>query len=92
MPDPLIESATLEMQIGFRLQWESETDTYILLYPGGLETLDSLSTAILVCCDGAHTLVDIANEINAVFPGEEARSRIYKFINAAYQNGWIVTY
>ncbi len=90
MPDPLIESATLEIQLGFRLQWEASIDAYILLYPGGLETLDRLATEILICCDGAHTLNDIVNELKTRFPGDEARSRIYEFISAAYQNGWIV--
>ena len=92
MTDQLANSVILEIHSGFRLQWEEGINAYILLSPGGLETLDRLSSEILLHCDGIHTLNEIINVISQKSYEADIRTQIINIVKTACSNGWIVAH
>ncbi len=92
MTGQLTNSVILEIHSGFRLQWEEGINAYILLSPGGLETLNRLSSEILLLCDGIHTLNEIVDVISQKFYDAYIRTQIINIVKTACSNGWIVVH
>lgn len=73
----------------FRLQWETEQDAYVLLYPEGMVKLNPSAGQILVRCDGTRELDDIISELEALFNAHDLAADVYRFLDHARQRGWV---
>ena len=75
---------------GFRLNWDEEEQTYVLLYPEGMIVLDEEDSEVLQRCSGTKTIADIIKELESVYPQLNANHPIQGPLEQAIQNGWVV--
>lgn len=73
----------------YRFQWEEVQDCFVILYPEGMIKLSQSAGAIMNHCDGSKTIAEIITELQEKFQIKNIENDIYKFIEAAYENGWI---
>lgn len=73
----------------FRFQWEEAQGCYVLLYPEGMVRLNSSAGEILKRCSGEMDISAIIRDLNTQFPGTDLETDVRKFLEAAYDNGWI---
>jgi len=74
---------------GHRLQWESQLQHYILLYPEGLVKLNASAAYIFRLCDGKNSVQDILSILNGRFPDREVDRDVIHFLMVAYEKGWL---
>ena len=73
----------------YRLQWESQQDAYVLLYPEGMVKLNPSAGQILVRCDGTRELDEIITELEDLFNAQDLAADVYWFLDHARQRGWV---
>lgn len=73
----------------FRLQWETQQDAYVLLYPEGMVKLNPSAGQILVRCDGTRELDEIISELEDLFNAQDLAADVYRFLDHARQRGWV---
>ena len=73
----------------YRLQWESQQDAYVLLYPEGMVKLNPSAGQILVRCDGTRELDEIITELEDLFKAQDLAADVYRFLDHARQRGWV---
>lgn len=73
----------------YRLQWESQQDAYVLLYPEGMVKLNPSAGQILVRCDGTRELDEIITELEDLFNAQDLAADVYRFLDHARQRGWV---
>ena len=73
----------------FRVQWEEAQDCWVVLYPEGMVKLNPSSGEIMKRVDGKNSIADIINDLEAAFPGAELEDDVVKFMEVAYDNGWL---
>lgn len=71
-----------------RLQWEDAQQSYVLLYPEGMVTLNSSASSILKCCDG-KSFESILGDLRRTFPGANLEADVKDFLEVARSEGWI---
>lgn len=79
----------VELGVGFRLQWEPAQQRYVLLYTEGMVRLNHSAGEILRRCDGSRTPTQIALEIKNAFGHPDVEQDTRKFMEEAYERGWI---
>jgi pyrroloquinoline quinone biosynthesis protein D len=77
------------IRTGFRLQWEPVQNTYVMLYPEGMITLNTSAAEILRRCDGSRTVDEIVTELEATFQRTDLRTEIIGFLEGAARQGWV---
>ncbi len=75
----------------FRFQWEQAQNSYVLLYPEGMVKLNPSAGEILKRCDGEKTVSSIIANLKAQFNNDAIDNDVLKFLEVAYENGWIRT-
>lgn len=73
----------------FRLQWEDVQNSYVLLYPEGMVTLNQSAAEILRRCDGLRDVAAIVGELELAFSAGGLRPDVEEFLGAAFERGWI---
>ncbi len=73
----------------FRLQWEEVQNSFVLLYPEGMVTLNQSSAEILKRCDGTRDLAAIISDLETVFSMTGLRADVEEFLRTAQEHGWI---
>ncbi|ANA32574.1 pyrroloquinoline quinone biosynthesis peptide chaperone PqqD [Ralstonia mannitolilytica] len=74
----------------FRLQWEDAQQSWVLLYPEGMVTLNDSAAAILQRCDGAHTLDMLIDDLQSAFGVQGIAPEVHAFVKHAFERGWLV--
>jgi pyrroloquinoline quinone biosynthesis protein D len=82
IPRPAIRS-------GFRLQWEPVQNSYVMLYPEGMITLNTSAAEILKRCDGSRTVDDIVAELEVTFQRADLKKDVVGFLDGAARQGWV---
>jgi len=75
----------------FRLQWEEAQGCHVLLYPEGMVKLSASAGQIMTRIDGRSPVSTLLAELRAAFPGADLETDVYKFLEAAYERGWLRT-
>ncbi len=75
----------------FRFQWEEAQGCHVLLYPEGMVKLGGSAGEIMKRIDGKRSISTIIDELQVQFPGVPLEADVYKFLEAAYDNGWLRT-
>ena len=75
----------------YLFRWEDTQDAYVLLYPEGVVKLNETAGEIIKRCDGKLTVGEMVAELQALFPGDDARvaEGVYKFVEVFRAKGWI---
>lgn len=75
----------------YLFRWEDTQDAYVLLYPEGIVKLNQTAGEIIKRCDGARTVGDMVADLQAVFPGDDARVAhgVCEFLEVFRAKGWI---
>lgn len=73
----------------FRLQFEPAQESWVLLYPEGMVRLNTPAAEILRRCDGAHSVDEIVDELQAAFAQTGLRNDIDAFLDQARRRGWL---
>ena len=84
-----LPEGNLRIAKGFRLQWEEAQQSYVLLYPEGMVTLNGSSAEILKYCDGNRSVEDVIVELQNQFPEADLADDVREFLANAHNNGWI---
>ncbi len=85
----LDEKAALQLQRGYRFQWEPAQEAFVLLYPEGMVKLGGSAAEILKRVDGAASLSAIVAGLEQAFPGVDLRRDVIEFLEHAHAKGWI---
>jgi pyrroloquinoline quinone biosynthesis protein D len=88
VPDPTTVPRVAPL---FRLQWEDAQNCYVLLYPEGMVKLSGSAGEIMKRVDGQRSVGDIVAELQQQFPGIPLENDVLKFLEVAYDNGWLRT-
>lgn len=77
----------------YRLQWEPVQESYVLLYPEGMITLNSSAGDILSRCDGVRSVAEIITELRRTYPeadsADELAADVLEFVEIAHDEGWL---
>jgi pyrroloquinoline quinone biosynthesis protein D len=74
---------------GFRLQWESAQNAYVLLYPEGMIKLNGSAGEILKRCDGAATIEQITADLERTFSTAGLQGDVLAFVALAHEKQWV---
>lgn len=78
------------IRAGFRLQWETVQNAYVMLYPEGMITLNTSAAEILRRCDGSRTVDEIVADLEAAFQRSGLASDVVNFLEGATRQGWVL--
>ncbi len=73
----------------FRFQWEEVQDCYVVLYPEGMVKLSGSAGEIMKRVDGQNSIDDIIKDLENTFSENNLENDVSKFLEVAYDNGWI---
>jgi pyrroloquinoline quinone biosynthesis protein D len=71
------------------LRYDQVRETHLLLLPERVVRLNASSAAILTRCDGAATVAEIIEGLEAEFGASGLRSDVMTFLGVAREHGWI---
>jgi pyrroloquinoline quinone biosynthesis protein D len=74
---------------GFRLQWETAQNAFVLLYPEGMIKLNASAGEILKRCDGASTIDEITASLEQVFSTHGLKDEVMAFVAMAHEKRWV---
>ncbi len=75
----------------YRLRWEDREQCWFLLYPEGIVKLNESAGRILEQCDGARTVDEIVEAVEAIFGQTGLAADIQRFLEVAFEKDWIRT-
>jgi pyrroloquinoline quinone biosynthesis protein D len=73
----------------FRVQWEEVQDCYVVLYPEGMVKLSGSAGEIMKRVDGQTSIESIIKDLETTFSESNLESDVIKFLEVAYDTGWI---
>ena len=73
----------------FRVQFEEAQNCYVVLYPEGMVKLNQSSGEIMNRVDGQTSIEQIIKDLEAAFSESNLEDDVLKFLEVAYDNGWI---
>jgi pyrroloquinoline quinone biosynthesis protein D len=79
----------IEVAPTFRVQWEEVQDCYVVLYPEGMVKLSQSAGEIMKRIDGKTTIESIIKDLEATFSENNLEDDVLKFLEVAYDTGWI---
>jgi pyrroloquinoline quinone biosynthesis protein D len=77
------------IQPGFRLQWESAQNAYVLLYPEGMVRLNQSASEILKRCQGELTVAQIVADLERAFETTGLATDVMNLLARAAEKNWI---
>lgn len=87
--ETLSENARPVIARGFRLQWESVQNAFVLLYPEGMIKLNSSAGEILKRCNGAATIDEITADLEQAFSTAGLKGDVLAFVAMAREKHWV---
>ena len=73
----------------FRFQWEEAQDCYVVLYPEGMVKLSGSAGEIMKRISGEMSIKEIISDLETTFSEANLEDDVVKFLEVAYDNGWI---
>lgn len=83
-----IDTASVSLAPGYRLQWEEAQQAHVLLYPEGMVSLNESAAEILRRCDG-RTLGALIEDLQARYPEADLEADVREFMEVARDEGWL---
>ena len=74
---------------GYRLQYEEAQESWVLLYPEGMVTLNQSASEILKRCDGKRNINQIVEVLEKDFEETGLFGDVTAFMEIALENKWI---
>lgn len=91
MSEPLALDLVPRLSPLYRMQWEEAQNCHVLLYPEGMVKLSGSAGEIMKRVDGKTSIAGIVDALQAQFPGVPLAGDVQKFLEVAYDNGWLRT-
>ena len=79
----------IEVAPTFRVQWEEVQDCWVVLYPEGMVKLSQSAGEIMKRVDGENSITSIIKDLEETFSETNLEGDVLKFLEVAYDNGWI---
>jgi len=79
----------IEVAPTFRVQWEEVQNCFVVLYPEGMVKLSQSAGEIMKRVDGQTTIESIINDLETTFSETKLENDVLKFLEVAYDTGWI---
>ena len=79
----------IEVAPTFRVQWEEVQDCFVVLYPEGMVKLSQSAGEIMKRVDGETSIESIIKDLETTFSETNLESDVLKFLEVAYDTGWI---
>ena len=73
----------------FRFQWEEVQDCYVVLYPEGMVKLSGSAGEIMKRINGEQAIDNIIKDLETTFSENNLEDDVIKFLEVAYDTGWI---
>jgi pyrroloquinoline quinone biosynthesis protein D len=89
-PVALLPESVPVVGSGFRLQWETAQNCFVLLYPEGMVKLNASAGEIMKRCDGTRDVRAIVADLEAAFSSSNLEADVRAFIEIAAQQRWLV--
>ena len=83
------KTAVIEIAPTFRVQWEEVQDCYVVLYPEGMVKLSQSAGEIMKRVNGQTDIESIIKDLETTFSENNLESDVIKFLEVAYDSGWI---
>jgi pyrroloquinoline quinone biosynthesis protein D len=83
------KSDIIEVAPTFRVQWEEVQDCFVVLYPEGMVKLSQSAGEIMKRADGETSIESIIKDLETTFSETNLESDVLKFLEVAYDTGWI---
>jgi len=74
-----------------RLEWDEVRQRHVLLYPGGLVTLNATAAEVLRLCDGERAIAQIVERLQQRYKAEHIEGEVAAFLGSLAAKG-LVTY
>jgi len=74
---------------GYRLQYEEAQESWVLLYPEGMVSLNESAAEILKRCDGKRDINKIVEVLEKDFEETGLVGDVTAFVEIALENKWI---
>ena len=74
---------------GFRLQWESAQNAFVLLFPEGMIKLNGSAGEILKRCTGDATIAEITADLERAFETSGLSADVIAFVEMARGKQWL---
>jgi pyrroloquinoline quinone biosynthesis protein D len=74
---------------GFRLQWESAQNAFVLLFPEGMIKLNGSAGEILKRCTGDATIAEITADLERAFDTSGLSAEVVAFVEMARGKQWL---
>jgi pyrroloquinoline quinone biosynthesis protein D len=74
---------------GFRLQWETAQNCFVLLYPEGMVKLNGSAGEIMKRCDGDTSLAHIVGDLEKAFAASDLEGDVRAFVEMAAAQRWL---
>lgn len=85
----LTDNTLLRLRPGYRLQWEARQDSWVLLFPEGMITLNASAAMILECFRQPAAIGAVIADLEARFPGQPVRDDVLEFLRDAHEQQWL---
>lgn len=89
MAGEIDEQSVVAVAAPYRLQWEDAQQSWVLLYPEGMVTLNDSASEILRRCDGTRTVGDIIADLDDRYPDAGVAADTVEFLGIARDRGWL---
>jgi len=74
---------------GFRLQWESAQNAFVLLFPEGMIKLNGSAGEIMKRCTGDATIAEITADLERAFDTAGLSADVIAFVEMARGKQWL---
>jgi pyrroloquinoline quinone biosynthesis protein D len=86
----LTDTTILRLRPGYRLQWETRQNSWVLLFPEGMITLNDTAGMIMEGFRQAAAIGAVISDLEARFPGQPLRDDVLEFLRDAHEQQWLV--
>lgn len=85
----LDDSQQLKIKPGYRLQWETVQQSWVMLFPEGMIQLNDSAAMILKQFQQPNRIDAAIDTLADRFPGEKVRDDIIEFLEEACDQQWL---
>ncbi|HVK98827.1 MAG TPA: pyrroloquinoline quinone biosynthesis peptide chaperone PqqD [Dongiaceae bacterium] len=81
----------LQLRAGYRLQFESAQQAWVLLFPEGMIQLNESAGMILKAFAEPRTVSAVIEDLQNAFPDADIRNDVLEFVAEAHEQRWLRT-
>lgn len=85
----LVDDMIIAIRRGYRLQYEQAQESWVILFPEGMITLNETAGMILDYCQRYNTVGNLIAALAEKFPDDDVTDDVRDFLREAHEQYWI---